>query len=318
MALRVFSHFPTDIVIDGETIPIKVTRLTPQQSVAFNRDFARSSQQAAPAPPDETPEQCAAREEQEALAADQALDFVVKSISSYIAVEPGHMFEDDAEESFQDGATLVRLYGARDDILQELLIDIFFENKLNTEQKTNRKQRLAPFVPTPADVADRMMADVTDQDLVVDPGCGSGRLCIAAAQRGARARGYDIDPKRILEAKEAAAAAGVESLCTFELQDAVTVDFRDATVVALYLLSSGCAKLRPVLLEQLPEGARLVSHAFTMGADWTADATEHVSPPEGESYAHAGARWIYRYSIDQWRQAHPAPRRSVPRKASGA
>ena len=307
MALRIFSYFRSTIVIDGEDIAIRVKRLTPQESLNFKREFQRVSQPAATAPEAETREQQAAREQQEYDLAVSAQGFVTKSISDYVTVEPGHLIEDDSQESFTDGGTLVRLFGSRDDVLQELLLIINFENRLNADQKTHWKSRLAPFVPTPIDVAARMMtlAQVTAQDRIIDPGCGSGRLCIAAATLGARAIGYDIDAERIREATEAAKAVGVEGLCTFQVRDALTVDFREATVVPVYLLTSGMAKMRPILQAQLPVGARVVSHAFTMGADWPADRTEHIAPPEGEKYDHFGARWVYLYAIDRWRAAHP-------------
>ena len=46
---------------------------------------------------------------------------------------------------------------------------------------------LAPFVPTPPEVVERMLdlAGVTSSDVVYDLGCGDGRVVIAAAKRGA-------------------------------------------------------------------------------------------------------------------------------------
>jgi len=54
---------------------------------------------------------------------------------------------------------------------------------------------LAPYVPTPPEVVERMLdlAGVTAADTVYDLGCGDGRIAIAAAQRGARAVGVDIE-----------------------------------------------------------------------------------------------------------------------------
>src|SRR4029434_6355086 len=99
---------------------------------------------------------------------------------------------------------------------------------------------LAPYVPTPQEVVDQMLslAEVTSKDVVYDLGCGDGRIPITAAQKyGARAIGVDIEPQRITESNANAKAAGVEKLVTFSLQDAMTVDVSDATVVTLYLLS---------------------------------------------------------------------------------
>lgn len=137
-------------------------------------------------------------------------------------------------------------------------------------------QSLAPFVPTPNDVVDRMLtlAGVTAGDVVYDLGCGDGRIVIAAARDfGARGVGVDIDPQRIAEANANAEQAGVQHLVEFIEQDAMTVDVSDATVVTLYLLSSSNARLKPILTRQLPPGARIVSHAFGMG-DWEPDVID--------------------------------------------
>jgi SAM-dependent methyltransferase len=146
------------------------------------------------------------------------------------------------------------------------------------------QQSLAPYVPTPHDIVDRMLklAQVTRHDVVYDLGCGDGRIVIAAAkQYGARGVGVDIDPKRIEESIANAKAAGVEQLVEFRLQDAMTVDVSPATVVTLYLLSSSNAKLRPILTRQLRPGARIVAHAFSMGASWPADRIDQFTSGDG-------------------------------------
>ena len=145
-------------------------------------------------------------------------------------------------------------------------------------------QSLAPYVPTPADVVDRMLdlAEVKEGDVVYDLGCGDGRIPIAAARRGARAVGVDIDPQRIAESNANAKAAGVTQLVEFRLQDAMTVDVSPATVVTLYLLSSSNAKLRPILTKQLRPGARIVSHAFSMGSTWPADKVDTFTSARGD------------------------------------
>ena len=110
---------------------------------------------------------------------------------------------------------------------------------------------LAPYVPTPQDVVERMLAvaGVGKNDVVVDLGSGDGRLVMTAAKQfGARGIGIDIDPARIAEGRANAKQAGVESLVEFRQQDALQADMSQATVVTLYLLSSSNVKLRPRLL----------------------------------------------------------------------
>jgi SAM-dependent methyltransferase len=145
------------------------------------------------------------------------------------------------------------------------------------------QQSLAPYVPTPQHVVEKMLelATVTSEDVVYDLGCGDGRIVITAAKKyGAHAVGVDIDPDRIRESEANAKAAGVEGLVSFRLEDAMKTDVSSATVVTLYLLSASNEALRPLLTRQLKPGARIVSHAFGMG-DWQPLKTELVSHESG-------------------------------------
>jgi SAM-dependent methyltransferase len=150
---------------------------------------------------------------------------------------------------------------------------------------TGQDPSLAPYFSTPPEVVDRMLAlaQVTRTDVVYDLGSGDGRIPIAAARTyGARGVGIDIVPARIEESNANARAAGVEHLVQFRLEDAMTADIRDATVVTLYLLSSSNQKLRPHLRRQLRPGARVVSHAFSMGPEWPPDKVEQFRTASGD------------------------------------
>lgn len=143
----------------------------------------------------------------------------------------------------------------------------------------------APFVATPPDVVNRMLAlaRVGASDVVYDLGCGDGRIVIAAARiYGARGVGVDIDPARIDEARENARQAGVEHLVTFRLEDARQTDVSEATVVTLYLVSALNVQLRPRLTAQLRPGARIVSHNFPMG-DWEPDRVDVFRSADGQT-----------------------------------
>ena len=147
-------------------------------------------------------------------------------------------------------------------------------------------QKLAPYAPTPPDVVERMLAlaQVSPRDVLIDLGCGDGRIAIRAAQKfGIRASGVDIDPRRIEESKANAKAAGVEHLTEFRVEDALKTDVSQATVVTLFIGSEGNQKLRPVLQRQLQPGARIVSHAFSMGPDWPPDRVDRFTNADGDS-----------------------------------
>ncbi len=141
-----------------------------------------------------------------------------------------------------------------------------------------------PYVPTPPEVVDEMLrlAGVKDGDVLYDLGCGDGRIVIAAAKKfGVKAIGIDIDPLRIDESKENAAQAGLTGKVRFIQQDLFEAEFKDATVITMYLLTSVNLRLRPKLLADLRPGTRLVSHSFEMG-EWRPDKTSVVASTFGD------------------------------------
>jgi SAM-dependent methyltransferase len=124
------------------------------------------------------------------------------------------------------------------------------------------------FVPTPEETVKEMLrlAGLKPGDVLYDLGSGDGRIPIAAARDyGVRAVGIEIDPKLVAEAQEAARAAGVSERVTFRQEDLFRADFRDATVVTLYLSDRLNVLLRPKLLRELRPGTRIISHDFRMG-----------------------------------------------------
>jgi SAM-dependent methyltransferase len=134
------------------------------------------------------------------------------------------------------------------------------------------------FLSTPPAVVDLMLrtAKVSKEDVVYDLGCGDGRLVTLAAKNfGARGVGIDIDPTLIAEARNFAAAAKVPDKVEFRQADMFKSDFRDATVITLYLQDHLNVRLRPMILAQVKPGTRIVSHSFRMG-DWPPAAERSI------------------------------------------
>lgn len=137
------------------------------------------------------------------------------------------------------------------------------------------------YEPSPRPVVHAMLklAGVREGDVVYDLGSGDGRIPIAAARLyGARGIGIDIDPRRIAEANANARAAAVADRVSFRNEDLFEADFRDATVVTLFLYPDLNLKLRPRLLRELKPGTRIVSYYHDMG-DWKPERTV----PAGEA-----------------------------------
>jgi hypothetical protein len=152
---------------------------------------------------------------------------------------------------------------------------------------------LAPWVPTPAPVVDRMLelAAVTGHDILYDIGCGDGRIVITAARRyGARGVGIDIDKAKIEESERNAAAAGVADKVRFLGMDATKADITEATVVSLYLLPESNALMRPILEAQLRPKSRVVCHNYAMPG-WEAKQVRVETVKDEEGVTH----YVYLY-----------------------
>jgi SAM-dependent methyltransferase len=137
-----------------------------------------------------------------------------------------------------------------------------------------------PFVVTPPEIVERMMrmAEVGAGDTLIDLGSGDGRIVIAAARRGARALGVDLDAELVRLATENAKRAGVAERARFEQRDIFDTDLSQASVVAFYLLPELNAKLAPRLLALKP-GTRIVSHDGGIG-EWPPDERLEMRVPE--------------------------------------
>jgi SAM-dependent methyltransferase len=108
------------------------------------------------------------------------------------------------------------------------------------------------------------LAEIKSGDVVYDLGCGDGRIVVAAAKKfGVKAIGFDIDPVRVKEAWANVRSNKVEHLVSIRQADIFTLDLREASVVALYLLPELNVRLMPQL-ERLKPGSRIVSHDFDM------------------------------------------------------
>lgn len=139
------------------------------------------------------------------------------------------------------------------------------------------------YEPSAPEVVAAMLdlAQVTNKDVVMDIGCGDGRIVIEAVKHyGARGICVDIDSRRIAEARDNAAEAGVSDRIEFREQDAMKTDLKGVTVVTLFLSPELNLALRPKLERELAPGARVVSHWHDMG-EW---------PPEKEIQVQAAGR----------------------------
>jgi SAM-dependent methyltransferase len=154
---------------------------------------------------------------------------------------------------------------------------------LHVDERDRDSRYVAPFVPTPLEVVERMLelAEVRKGDILYDLGSGDGRIVITAARRyGVQAVGFEIDPNLVKESRDNIKADGLEHLAEIREQDIRSVDLSPASVVTLYLSPAANLQLRSAIMRQLKPGSRVVSHDFGMG-NWKPDRVERVKDSAG-------------------------------------
>lgn len=133
------------------------------------------------------------------------------------------------------------------------------------------KDSLAPDIPSPQEVVDRMLtaARVKPGEMVYDLGSGDGRIILTAAQKfQARAVGVELRGDLCKSAQARIKALGLTDRVKVIHANMLKVDLSPADVVTLYLLTSSNEILRPNLEKYLRPGARVVSNDYEIRG-WT-------------------------------------------------
>jgi ubiquinone/menaquinone biosynthesis C-methylase UbiE len=140
-------------------------------------------------------------------------------------------------------------------------------------------ESLAPFVPSPQPVVERMLeaADLRPGEVVYDLGCGDGRIVITAAREfKAKGVGVEISDRLAREAEDQVRKLGLQNRVSIVHGDLLNVDLRSADIVTLYLLTDVNDRLKPTFEKELRPGARVVSHDFEIRG-WRPWRTESVN-----------------------------------------
>jgi hypothetical protein len=144
------------------------------------------------------------------------------------------------------------------------------------------QERFSFFQASTPESVERLLklADLRDDDVVIDLGSGNGLIPLTAARMNRRlqGRGVDINANLVEESNQEAKKQGVGDRVRFEHRNAFDADLREATVVTMWLFPELMRLLRPIILERARPGTRVLTSTWDLGT-WQPDKSDTEGTP---------------------------------------
>jgi len=174
---------------------------------------------------------------------------------------------------------------------------------------------LEPFLATPDSLIEPLLdaAGVTADDVLVDIGCGDGRIVVEAARRrGCRAVGAERSAHLAAEAERRAAEFGVSDRVEIICGDGLDLDLTDATVAVMFLPVGIARRVVPQVIGMMSAGSRVLIHEQgRLPADMPApDTSLPLIADDAVSVAHL---WVAGPRSSGHTEQYPSPMSDSPR-----
>ena len=122
----------------------------------------------------------------------------------------------------------------------------------------------APYLPTltPQVTAALKLADLKPGQMLLELGCGDGKVVLAAAKQGIRVIGYELNP--FLAAVAWLRTRRYRKLVTIKCQNFWQGYWPATDAIFVFLLPKYMTKLDKKVIQECGEGVKVVSFAFTI------------------------------------------------------
>ena len=161
-----------------------------------------------------------------------------------------------------------------------LMLRLFFILMLLIANAAMAQERFSIFVGSAQENVDRMirLADLRDDDVVIDLGSGDGRIVLTAAKANSKLKGWgvDIDAKLVAESNAEAKKLGMADRVQFFLRDVFDADISGATVITMWMWPEMQRMLRTKILHEAKPGTRVLTNIWGMGESWKSDRSDQL------------------------------------------
>jgi precorrin-6B methylase 2 len=137
--------------------------------------------------------------------------------------------------------------------------------------------RVSVWEATPKPILDEVLhfAQIKPSDVLFDLGSGDGCVLIRASQLyGCRSVGLEITQKLIDVTRHRAKKRGVDQLVKVRNQDMKKAQYKNATIVYMFLPDGAVKKMVPILQKRCKKGTKIV----TLGNDYVSGEYKVLTP----------------------------------------
>lgn len=106
------------------------------------------------------------------------------------------------------------------------------------------------------------LAKITPSDTLIDLGSGDGKIIIAAATRGAKAIGYELNPLLVIQSRRQIKSLKLDHLASIHLKNFWKADFNEASVIIIYQFPRYLKKLETILSQKIKKPTIVISNTY--------------------------------------------------------
>ena len=190
-------------------------------------------------------------------------------------------------------------------------------------QSAFAQERFSIFVGSAQENVDRMirLADLRNDDVVIDLGSGDGRIVLTAAKANSKLRGWgvDIDEKLVLASNAEAKKLGMADRVQFYQRDVFDADLRGATVITMWMWPEMQRMLRTKILAEATPGTRVLTNIWGMGT-WAPDKMDELDNSPVHLWivpARVEGNWTWELPLDGVKRPYAAVLEQQFQKAEG-
>lgn len=106
------------------------------------------------------------------------------------------------------------------------------------------------------------LVKINKKDTLIDLGSGDGKIIFAAAKCGAKAIGYELDPRLVIESRKKIEELKITKLASIRRKNFWKANWDEATIIVIYQFPKYVAQLEAIFEKKIKKPIIVISNAY--------------------------------------------------------